>query len=423
MNLREARRAEGQALVLFALFSFVLIGALALALDVGFLLSQRRQAQAAADASALAAARALVAGESRTEAEDAAWTYALDNGLASTGDGNMNVDVQGDHWTGRVTVDLTKNLPRFFLGAVYTGPWHVNAHAVAEVKDYAAGRYILIALEPPGIYVNGSMTLTAKDGSIISNDIINSSGESNTVVSDGFIDAAGTIKSNSSWYAPWGIRERRAPVQDPFANYAPPPKPTTPAITGKFRCKKNPYDDPTIYGEDCHFFPGYYRNADIRIWDPAKFEPGLYYFDNTSVEMISNSGARMDGDVDGVNFYFTGNPHSSIFKPNIGEAWLVAPGWSEDPDLLVVHGDYRDIVVWYDMCPGPDLDSSGNQNFFLGGVVYAPCSDIYLHGNPYGDTVKGMVVAGTITIKGTSDTGVSYLPYAPVGSYEVYLVE
>lgn len=137
--------------------------------------------------------------------------------------------------------------------------------------------------------------------------------------------------------------------------------------------------------------------------------------------MIGNANARMDGV--GVNFYFTGTPTQSIFKPGIGAANLTAPGWSADAATLIVHGDYRDMVIWYDMCPGPNLDSSGNQEFFLGGVVYAPCSNVYMHGNPYGDTVKGMVVAGTITIKGTSDTGVAYLPYAPTASYEIYLIE
>lgn len=216
------RNDEGQVMVLFALCGFVIVGALALALDVGYLLSERREAQAAADASALAGARAMLGGESTSGVVMAAQKYATSNGLPTTSGAGMSVNVEGDRWDGEVTVDLTIPVQKFFLGALYTGDWNVSAHAVAEITDYAAGRYILIALKPPGIYVNGSMTVTAKDGGIISNDIIASSGTANIVNSDGFIDAAGTIQAGPQWYAEFGIREKRAPVPDPFASYAPP---------------------------------------------------------------------------------------------------------------------------------------------------------------------------------------------------------
>src|SRR6266851_5884010 len=55
------RREEGQALVVVALAAVVLMAALALALDSGYGLTQRRAMQNAADAGALAAAR-LIAG-------------------------------------------------------------------------------------------------------------------------------------------------------------------------------------------------------------------------------------------------------------------------------------------------------------------------------------------------------------------------
>ncbi len=179
MKPREQRRAQGQVMVMFALFGMVLIGAMALALDVGYLLSERREAQAAADASALAGARALLGGESSSAVISTARKYAVDNGIASSDSGasNIEVDVEGDKWDGAVTVDVTMQVPRFFLGAIYTGPWEVSAHAVAETSNKADANYILIALDPPGIYVNGSMEITAHNGSIISNSNIESSGE------------------------------------------------------------------------------------------------------------------------------------------------------------------------------------------------------------------------------------------------------
>ena len=55
----ERQASQGQALVLFALALTVLIGFVALSVDAGFLMAERRQVQAAADAGAMAAAVAM----------------------------------------------------------------------------------------------------------------------------------------------------------------------------------------------------------------------------------------------------------------------------------------------------------------------------------------------------------------------------
>jgi hypothetical protein len=420
-----SNRESGQVIILFALFSFVLIGVLALALDVGYLMSERREAQAAADASALAGARALLAGESSSGVVAAAQQYATSNGLPSTPGSVMTVNVEGDRWDGQVTVDLTMDVQKFFVGALYAGNWKVGARAVAEITDDSDARYILQGREEPGISIDGGIQVTAVNGSIISNTNIETNGDSSIVITDGFIDAAGTIEQSSGWAAPWGIRERRAPAIDPFENYAAPPKPAGAPIVDTFRCNPRGYED-AVYTDsgvvdgDCLFLPGHYKNSKIRIWDLAVFMPGLYYFENTSIE-LRGTNARIEGV--GVNFYFTGEPDRSYFDPNNGEVYLTAPGWSADPNTLTVHGDYHDIVLWFDMCPGPEFDSAGNQEFFLGGVLYAPCSAIHLHGNPNGETISGMVIGGEIHLQGASDMTVTYLPYGPADSYEIYLIE
>jgi uncharacterized membrane protein len=64
---RRDRRAErGQSLVMITIFMMSLLGACALAIDVGSWYQAKRAAQASADASALAGASQLPAG----------WTYA-----------------------------------------------------------------------------------------------------------------------------------------------------------------------------------------------------------------------------------------------------------------------------------------------------------------------------------------------------------
>lgn len=70
---RLARRKDhGQVLVLFALSAVVLLAGAGLAVDIGRFYSERRYLQNAADAAALAAANALIRGESNANAEAAA---------------------------------------------------------------------------------------------------------------------------------------------------------------------------------------------------------------------------------------------------------------------------------------------------------------------------------------------------------------
>src|SRR5438132_1493661 len=69
-------KCEGQALVIFALFSLVLIGAMAMSVDAGFLMAERRQVQSAADAGALAAAKGALDSKPAGEVTGAGQSYA-----------------------------------------------------------------------------------------------------------------------------------------------------------------------------------------------------------------------------------------------------------------------------------------------------------------------------------------------------------
>src|SRR5438874_11711608 len=78
-------RCDGQAMVIFALFSLVLVGAMAMAVDAGFLMAERRQVQSAADSGAMAAAKAALDSKPAAEITGAAQSYAAFNaGAGST---------------------------------------------------------------------------------------------------------------------------------------------------------------------------------------------------------------------------------------------------------------------------------------------------------------------------------------------------
>lgn len=78
MTLKHLHQGEGQTLVIVALALFALIALVALAIDGGNLMAERRQMQNAADAAALAGARAICAQDA--DPVEQAQLYATQNG-------------------------------------------------------------------------------------------------------------------------------------------------------------------------------------------------------------------------------------------------------------------------------------------------------------------------------------------------------
>ncbi len=67
---------------------------------------------------------------------------------------------------------LLRSRSIFFVGAVYSGDWEVTARAVAGVEPYPRP-YALLALDPPGMYINGTTSVYVEGGSAMSNSNIN----------------------------------------------------------------------------------------------------------------------------------------------------------------------------------------------------------------------------------------------------------
>ena len=117
------REQGGQVLVLVAILITVLLLMAALAVDMGHVYAERRQMQNAADAGALAGARALCLGFSEEGASDQAQLYAAANGASSA-----TVTVNGD----RVLVVARTTAETYFAGII--GMNSVDVAAVAEAE-------------------------------------------------------------------------------------------------------------------------------------------------------------------------------------------------------------------------------------------------------------------------------------------------
>ncbi|MEZ5360766.1 MAG: pilus assembly protein TadG-related protein [Bryobacterales bacterium] len=153
---------KGQALTIFAVSLLLLLGVMALAIEVGWARYVRKQAQSAADAGALAAAVAAFRADSTSDWAtqtltdcpssgnlDVGCDYAEANGFSPGGDsGRQSVKIAGgtgaapnvpgvpaDYW---VQVEASHNLPQMFSGVIARSGLAPKATATAAIRNVAA---------------------------------------------------------------------------------------------------------------------------------------------------------------------------------------------------------------------------------------------------------------------------------------------
>jgi hypothetical protein len=150
MNNKQIKRSSGQILVLIVLMLVGLLAMLALVLDGGNLYSQRRQAQLAADAGALAGARAHCDPDVTASPESEANTYVTNND-ATMKSFSLNEDIH------EVTVVTEITFDTFFLHIL--GRPQLTAEALAaarcELGSSASVLPVAWSCKPPGFPVEG----------------------------------------------------------------------------------------------------------------------------------------------------------------------------------------------------------------------------------------------------------------------------
>jgi Flp pilus assembly protein TadG len=212
---------------MFALLLLGLVGFVALSIDGGYIMAERRQTQNAADAAALAAAKAIEDRLGASAVQAAAQSYGSLNAGA-----NSAVSVSWPPSTGRfagdagyVQVTVTKQVRRFFVGAVYNGPWQVSASAVAGIEPEGFNAALLaLNSNEGGIQTSGSTQIRVIGGSVVSNYDINTSGSTSitadeyVVADDGFHTSGATVIDGGR-----GERNDGPEVPDPLADKISPP--------------------------------------------------------------------------------------------------------------------------------------------------------------------------------------------------------
>ena len=160
MRTRGTRR-PGKVVVVVAVSLVTLMGFVALSLDGGLLLDQRRKSQSTCDAAALAAAGKLFynfnydrgydpTGSAKQAALDSAGVNGFQNGVNSTV--TVNIPPQSGKFknvAGHVEVLISYDQPRFFSQVLGSGSVAIGSRAMARGRKSSFKDAILV-LDPTG---------------------------------------------------------------------------------------------------------------------------------------------------------------------------------------------------------------------------------------------------------------------------------
>src|SRR5213594_2418466 len=118
MNMNTSKKQEGFVLVVVAIVLIVLVGFLALAIDIGVLYSARTLAQEVADAAALAGAYTYIDNPTAPNlaqlAHDSALQVAVNNSILGQPVAAADVTVNPDLTNRRVIVDVRSTQNTYF---------------------------------------------------------------------------------------------------------------------------------------------------------------------------------------------------------------------------------------------------------------------------------------------------------------------
>jgi hypothetical protein len=142
MTTKRQNQEEGFVLVTLAIVLVVLIGFVALAVDVGVLYGARTSAQAVADAAALGGAFTFINNPTAVQPDTAynhALNMALNNSVLGTpvtaADVTVNVDVPNQ----RVKVDVSSTQNTYFARVLGTSTANIAVEGIAEAAKYSTG--------------------------------------------------------------------------------------------------------------------------------------------------------------------------------------------------------------------------------------------------------------------------------------------
>ena len=388
MSKTHSRTSEsGQALVLLALAFIILLGSAGLAIDAGMVYTERRRAQNAADAAAMAGAFTILNGGDPIAA---AYARSVDNGF----DNN-----QADNWvevyrppihgptTGdinHIEVQIRSRVEPVFSQLVFTGPLENTVTAIARARPPTVAPLVdgqaLVGLAPHGCSVvwshGDSVSLIEGSGIFVNSDdpdcALVANGGNDLVVNGGSIFVVGGWEiGNNSSISPLptsGVAQIQAPEVVP---------PT---------CSQDAVVD-NVAGT---ITPGNISSLDITngTWTLGA---GIYCIDD---------GMRINGGS------VTG--HDVMFYVRDG-----AVSWSGNANLHLDapdDGPYAGMLLYQDPSDTDRATLNGDSGSYIEGTIFVPGAEVQVNGTGGADGFHSQIVAYKVDLSGTADLHVVYDP-------------
>ncbi|HEY3345823.1 MAG TPA: pilus assembly protein TadG-related protein [Anaerolineaceae bacterium] len=429
MKIHRSQSENGQAIVLLVVGMIGLLAFAALAVDGGMVWYDRRSAQNAADAAALAGGYELARNPWRSSSalaaaiQSAAQQRAGDNHFG-TSDGKIVTihyppsaadihlapgDADVNHY---VQVQIVSTVSTSFLHLFFSGPVQNQVEAVAHVtppsKAPAFQGSGLVALAPHGcgmLFLNGNLNANLVGGGIF----VNSDG---TCAVDGASQAKFvytptiTVVGNiSNKVSPSNLIVAPGPANTGAADSALPYPPGidmggAPSCSGNAsRSVKNQNHiaaDGTTYQYKYEMTPGSWTAAfpNGDIW----LTPGIYCFSN-GIDL--NNNQHLGGT--GVLIYLTGsNPCKFTWN---GGAVIKLKAYADDPykGLLM----YVNPRTYSSTSEGP-MTFNGTSDSLINGTIFAPSCSAKMNGTG-GNFYRGQVIAYDITLVGGASLNMQYV--------------
>lgn len=403
------RSRRGCVLAVLGISLVVIIGVMALTLDGGVLMVERRHAQNVADASALAAAYSLYNNSSQNQGLDPTGTaakkaraIASDNGYANDGT-TSTVTVNIPPLTGQfiakagyAEVLVQYNQPRYFSAIWGAGTMSVRARTVARGIPSPTSPAILLLdpSMPKSLNVTGNGNITATGGSIV---VDSSNTQAGMITANGNVSAPninfyGSYASTGNGQFLGNVQSNIPPTPDPLATL-PVPDPTTMTVQSTSNYKISSSGNYTLQ-------PGVYQGG-IAISAPGPglvtLMPGIYYMQGGG---FSNSGSiNMTGI--GVMIYNAPVQNSDQVKLNGSGSLTLSPPTS---------GTYKGLTIFQARSSTAVVGVTGNGSMNLTGTIYSAGAEIDVTGNGGTYVVGSQIIANNMQVTGNGPVNVNYNP-------------
>lgn len=382
-RLRAWRDENGNAAMVFALLTPLLVGGAGLAVETSFDYVSQSQLQSAADAAAYAGGLEKMGGSSSDVITTAATNQASINGWVA-GSITVHTPPATGAYAGQanaVEVQLTKPAPRFFTAYFSSTPITMGARAVS-IGQTAANACILALNKTAhgAITVQGNTTVTLTACDVMSNSIASDAitvWGSSHLAAECAVTAGGVANHGGMSLTGCPAAITNAPrVGDPFAGLPTPAPGAAQSVPPGSGSKT--------------LNPGFYSSG-MTLKGNVTMNPGVYYVSGGDFNV--NASATVTGT--GVTIYLVSGSHVSINGNS--DLNLAAP----------TSGTYSGILFFGDRAGSGANTFNGDNTSHLTGDLYFPSQEVDYLGNYTGINGCTQIVADTVYWSGNSTIGVN----------------